>query len=186
MRKLLPNGTIDEPQLPVFLTSWVDKSSVLCMYTMTQSRIWSVPHLKASCWYLDFPKSFCPVEEEDVKKSCNKADSKGTVTVPINAEEQDVEMEPDLSLLLKKERMKILNQKERDTKKAKVKAEKEAQKAKDKAERDAKKGERSSKSKAVVASTPTFVLPEASIGSMLQNPRKRDASFAQLSVSRLQ
>jgi hypothetical protein len=87
MRELHPHGVVDEPQLPVFLTSWVDKSSALCMYTMTQSRIWSVPHLKASCWYLDCPKSFCPVKEEDVKKSYNKADSKGAATVLANAEE---------------------------------------------------------------------------------------------------
>jgi hypothetical protein len=67
-----------------------------------------------------------------------------------------------------------------------LKAEKEAQKAKDKLEREAKKVERSCKSKAVVASTPTLVLLEASTVSMSQNPRKRDSSFAQLSVSRLQ
>jgi cation transport ATPase len=120
-----------------------------------------------------------------VKKSCNKIDLKGVATVPINIEEQDVEVELDLSLLPEKERMKIFNQRERETKKAELKAEKEAQKAKDKADREAKKVERSYKSKAIVASTPTLVLLEASTGSMLQNPRKRDASFAQLSMSRL-
>jgi hypothetical protein len=97
-----------------------------------------------------------------------------------------VEIELDLNLLPEKERMKTLNQRERETKKAKLKAEKEAQKAKDKLEREAKKAERSSKSKAVVASTPTLALPEASTRSMSQNPRKRDSSFAQLSVLRLQ
>jgi hypothetical protein len=182
MRELLLHGAVDEPQLPVFLTSWVDKSSALCMYTMTQSCIWSVPHLKTGCWYLDCPKSFCPVEEEDVKKSCNKADSKGAITIPVNAEEQDVEIEPDLSLLPEKERLK----RERETKKAELKAEKEAEKAKDKLEREAKKAGRSGKSKVVASSTPMLVLPKASTGLMSQNPRKRDSSFAQLSVSRLQ
>jgi hypothetical protein len=181
MRELLPHGAVDEPQLPVFLTSWVDKSSALCMYTMTQSCIWSVPHLKTGCWYLDCLKSFCPVEEEDVKKSCNKADSKGAPTIPVNAEEQDVEIESNLNLLPKKERLK----RERETKKAELKAEKEAEKAKDKLEREAKNVGRLGKSKAVASSTPPLVLLEASTGSMLQNPRKRDSSFAQLSVSRL-
>ena len=78
---------MDEPQFPVFLTSWVDKSSTLCMYTITQFCIWSVPHLKAGCWYLECSKSFYPVEEEDVKKSCNKADLKDVATVSINVEE---------------------------------------------------------------------------------------------------
>jgi hypothetical protein len=47
-----------------------------------------------------------------------------------------VEIELDLNLLPEKERMKTLNQRERETKKAKLKAEKEAQKAKDKLEKD--------------------------------------------------
>jgi hypothetical protein len=117
-----------------------------------------------------------------VKKFCNKADSKGVATILVNAEEQDVEIEPDLSLLSEKERLK----REKETKKAELKAEKEAEKAKDKLEREAKKAGRSGKSKAVASSTPTLVLPEASTGSMSQNPRKQDSSFAQLSVSRLQ
>ena len=75
-----------------------------------------------------------------------------------------MEIEPNLSLLPKKKRMKILNHKERKTKKAKFKAEKEAQKAKDKLEKEAKKAERSDKSKAVVASTPILELLKASIG----------------------
>jgi hypothetical protein len=49
MKELLPRGAIDKPQLPVYLTSWVDKASPLCMYTMTHTRIWSNAHLKAGC-----------------------------------------------------------------------------------------------------------------------------------------
>ena len=59
-------------------------------------------------------------------------------------------------------------------------------KAKKDAERELKKGGRSGKSKAGAVSTPTLVLPEASTGSMSQNPRKRDSSFVELSASRLQ
>ena len=93
-------------------------------------------------------------------------------------------------LLPKKEKNKILNQRTRVKERAKAKADREAQKAKDKAIKDAerqlKKGGRSRKSKAGDASSPTLVLPEASIGSMSQNPYKRDSSFVQLSASRLQ
>jgi hypothetical protein len=32
MRKLLPLGVIEEPHLPVYLTSWVDKTSPLHVY----------------------------------------------------------------------------------------------------------------------------------------------------------
>ena len=66
-------------------------------------------------------------------------------------------MEVDINLLPEKERNKILNQRARDVKRAKARTE-EAQKVKDKTKRNAKKGEQSAKLKAVVTSTPSFVL----------------------------
>jgi hypothetical protein len=50
-------------------------------------------------------------------------------------------------------------------------------------EKEARKIEKLGKSKAL---TPPLLLTNASIASPSQHPRKRDASFAQLSVSRLQ
>jgi hypothetical protein len=38
MRELLPRGAINESQLHMYLTSWVDKASPLYMYTMTHTR----------------------------------------------------------------------------------------------------------------------------------------------------
>jgi hypothetical protein len=100
--------------------------------------------------------------------------------------EGEVQEEVDINLLPEKEKNKILNQRKRDADRAKAKTDREAQRAKDKAERDAKKGGRSGKSKAVVSSTPSLVLPQVSTASQSQNPRKRDSSCAQLSLSRLQ
>jgi hypothetical protein len=51
------------------------------------------------------------------------------------------------------------------------------------AEKEAKKAEKSRKSKGI---TPPILLTETSYALPLQSPRKRDASYAQLSVSRLQ
>jgi hypothetical protein len=99
---------------------------------------------------------------------------------------QEDEVEVDINLLPKKEKNKVLNQRKKDANRAKAKADREALRAKDKAERDAKKGGQSGKSKAVVASTPSLVLPQVSTASQSQNPRKRDSSCAQLSLSRLQ
>jgi hypothetical protein len=197
MWELLPAGAVDKSKLPIFLTSWVDKSSSLCMYTMGQTRIWSLPHLKAGCWYIDCGKIYCPIQEEDVRKTCELADSKGASTVTDNAQEHEDEGEVDINLLLEKEKNKILKQRERDAKRAEDKEEREAQKAKDKEERDAKKakdkedreakkGERVGKSKAVGSPTFPLLLTEASTATPSQNPRKRDASVAQLSMSRLQ
>jgi hypothetical protein len=186
MRELLPLGVESKPQFPLFLTSWVDKTSAQCMYTMSQTHTWSIPHLKAGCWYIECGKTICPVEEEEVKITCDKADSRGAVLVSDQVEVPEEENEVDLSLLPEKERNKILLQREREAHKAKDKAEKEAQKAKDKEAREAKKGGRASKSKTVAAPSSPLLLIETSTTSPSQNPRKWDASLAHLSVSRLQ
>jgi hypothetical protein len=185
MWKLLPAAAVDKSKLPIFLTSWVDKSSSLCMYTMGETCIWSVPHLKAGCWYIDCRKVYCLVEEEDVRKACETADSKGATTGTNNAQEHEDEVEVDINLLPEKKN-KIIKQREREAQKAKDKKEREAHKAKDKEEREAKKGERPGKSKAVAAPSLPLLLIEASTATPSQNPRKRDASVAQLSISRLQ
>jgi hypothetical protein len=183
MRELLPLGAMEKAQLPVYLTSWVDKTSPLCMYTMTHTHIWSNAHLKAGCWYTDCGKAYCPLEEEDVKKACIQADSKGAALNTKKDEEQEDEVEVDINQLPKKERNKIINQRKKDAKKAKDKAEKDAEKAKEKEKKEAKKGEKSGKSK---PSTPPLLLTETSYALPSQNPHKRDASTAQLSLSRLQ
>jgi hypothetical protein len=102
---------------------------------------------------------------------------------PNQGEEQEDEVEVDINLLPEKEKNKILNQRVRDAKKVDEKAEKEAQKAKDKANKEAKKAEKSGNPK---ASTSPLILTETSIALQSQNLRKRDASYAQLLVSRLQ
>jgi hypothetical protein len=185
MREFLPLGTIEKPHLPPYLTSWIDKNSLLCMYTMFHIRYWSIAHLKACCWYIDCGKVFCPVEEEDAKMACVQADSKGAALGRNQGEVQEDEVEVDVNLLPEKEKNKILNQRTREAKRTKARADKEAQKVKDKAVKEPKKGKRSGKSKAVVASTPLLVLPQASTALQSQNPRKQDSSCAQLSLSRL-
>jgi hypothetical protein len=183
MRELLPLGAIEEPHLPMYLSSWVDKTSPLCMYTMTYTHTWSTAHLKAGCWYIDCEKVFCPIEEEDAKKACVQTDSKGATLDPNQGEEQEDEVEVDISQLPEKERNKILNQRIRDTKKVEEQATKKAGKAKEKAMKGAKRAEKSGKSK---TSTPPHLLIETSIASQSQNSHKRDASCTQLSLLRLQ
>jgi hypothetical protein len=183
MRELLPHGAINDSQLPIFLTLWVDKASPLCMYTMTQTQNWSNAHFKAGCWYIDCGKIFCPVEEEDARKACVEADSKGAPSGLNQGEEQEVEVEVDINQLPLREKNKILNQRARDKKKVEDKAEKNAEKAKEKEKRDAKKADKSGKSK---PSIPILLLTETSYASPSQNSHKWSASIAQLSLSRLQ
>jgi hypothetical protein len=109
MRELLPLGAKVKPELFVFLTSWVDKTSAQCMYTMIQTCTWSVPHLKAGCWYLECGKTIYLVEEEAMKTACDKADPKDAELGFDHVQVLVGENEVDLSLLPKKERNMILN-----------------------------------------------------------------------------
>jgi hypothetical protein len=185
-RELLPLGAIEETHLPQYLSSWTDKNSPQCMYTLYLVRLWSIVHLRVCCWYIDCGKAFCPVEEEDAKKACDEANSPGIALGANQGEVQEDEVEVDINLLPEKEKNKVLNQRKKDVDRAKAKTDREALRAKEKEERDAKKGGRSGKSKAVVASTPSPVLPQVSTASQSQNPRKWDSSCAQLSLSRFQ
>ena len=173
MRELLPLGAVKKEQLPVYLTAWVDKSSPLCMYTVTHTRAWSNAHLKAGCWYIDCGKVFCPPQKEDVKKACAQADSKDDATVTNQGNEQEDEVVEDINPHPEKEKTRAAAKK----KKGDDKAEKTKEKEK------GKKGEKSGKNK---ASTPLLLLTEASAATPSQIPRKRDASAAELSMSRLQ
>ena len=102
------------------------------MNTVIHTRTWSNAHLKASCWYTDYGKVYCLLKEEDIKKACVQADSKGAALNTNQDEEQEDEVEVDINQLLKKERNKIINHRKRDTKKVEDKAEKDAEKAKEK------------------------------------------------------
>jgi hypothetical protein len=110
MWELLPAAAVDKSKLPIFLTSWVDKSSSLCIYTMGQTRIWSLPHLKAGCWYINCRKIYYPVQEEDVRKAYETADSKGAPKVTDNAQEHEDEVEVDISVYsLRRRRIRLSN-----------------------------------------------------------------------------
>jgi hypothetical protein len=117
-RELVPHGAMVKPHFPIFLTSWVDKTSTQCMYTMTQTPPWSVPHLQAGCWYIECGKTIYPVEEEEVKIACDKVVSRGPELGSEYIEVPEEVTKVDLALLTEKEGNKIFNQKTRDAKKA--------------------------------------------------------------------
>lgn len=186
MRELPQHDAMVKSQLPVFLTSWVDKSSVQCMYTMGQTRAWSISHLKAGCWYIECGKTICPIEEEVVKAACDRDDSQvrqaGSTHVGITEEENEV----DISLLPEKEKNKTLNQRAKAAEKAKAKADREAEKAKKVEEKAKKVPERKGgRAKKTRAQSSALHLTETSIASPSQSARKRDFSTALLSTSRL-
>jgi hypothetical protein len=120
MRELVQLGVEVKPQLSMFLTSWVDKTSAQCMYTMTQTCTWSVPHVKAGCWYIECGKAICPIEEEDVKTAYDKANPRGVKLGSDNVVVLEEVSEVDNALLPEKERNKILNQRARMLRKPRI------------------------------------------------------------------
>jgi hypothetical protein len=163
MRELVPKGAMEVGKLPIFLTTWVDKSSPLCMFTHAQLRAWSAPHLKSGCWYLDCAKGFCHEDEEDLKKSIDIAS--GTIDLTAVADVDDQQED---------EKEKKKKEKERARKKKQKKQEKAIEIA---AKKTKKSGRSSGK-----ASSPEVEIPESLsvLPSVLS--QKRDASFAGLSA----
>jgi hypothetical protein len=147
-RELQPLGALGKANLPLYLSTWLLKSSPHCMYTVRLLRSWLALHLKNGCWYLDCGKTFCPKDEEDVNKSCAQAESKVVESGSINGNDHDgqenEEQEEDLSVLPKKERNKIKAKNKRDKERQDKKKEKEALKAKGSKEKP-KKGEMKAK-----------------------------------------
>lgn len=66
-KELIAKKAITPQALPPYLSSWTDKASPLCIYTLAQVKKWALPHLQSGFWYLECPPSFCPAEEEDEK-----------------------------------------------------------------------------------------------------------------------
>lgn len=50
--ELYAKNDIAKADLPLFLTTWLDKSSLDCMFSTWQMRNWMTPHLQACSWYL--------------------------------------------------------------------------------------------------------------------------------------
>jgi hypothetical protein len=120
------------------------------MYTVAQLRNWSVPHLKAGCWYIDCGKTFCPEDKEEVKKSSVKAEPRGVESKSNDGNDHDGhedEEVDDVSLLPKKKKNKILKKKKKRKIYRVEKIEKEAFKKKSNKQK-AKKVEEKAASKA--------------------------------------
>jgi hypothetical protein len=88
-KELQPLGALGKADLPLYLSTWLFKSSLHCIYTVELLHSWSTLHLKSGYWYLDRGKTFCPKDEEDVKKSCAQAESKVVESGSINGNDHD-------------------------------------------------------------------------------------------------
>ena len=67
--------------LPPFLSSYLDRTSVACMFTAHQLRTYTTPHLSGGGWYLDCTLEFTPPSEVQLRRSL---DRKGIVDLDID------------------------------------------------------------------------------------------------------
>ena len=158
-KELQPKGAIEKSQLPSILSTWVDKTSPLCMYNLGQICAWSLPHLKTSSWYIDCDKGFYLEEEEELKASI---DTKNTATRSFLIDEQfdkGDDNDANLAKMSKKNKKKEVARTVYEAKKEKKNNNKEAECAKEKARKGAvkadKKVEGSSKMSKDVDATPS-------------------------------
>ena len=68
--ELLPKQAILKEDLPVFLSTWLDRSNAACMFTVAQQRTWTTSHLTSGAWYLDCATHYTPPFEMELRKSC--------------------------------------------------------------------------------------------------------------------
>ncbi|HYP43029.1 MAG TPA: hypothetical protein VEQ18_03325, partial [Candidatus Nitrosocosmicus sp.] len=70
--------------MPAYFSSFLDKSSSICFYTPVQQKKFNDNHLNASCWYLDCPPTFTPIEEISERTNIN-----GGVPVPLPGDQAE-------------------------------------------------------------------------------------------------
>ena len=67
--------------LPPFFSSYVDRTSPICMFTAHQLRTYTTAHLSGGGWYLDCTLEFTPPSEVQLRRSL---DGKGVVDLDID------------------------------------------------------------------------------------------------------
>jgi hypothetical protein len=153
------------------------------MYTPSQIRAWSLPHLKGGGWYLDCSKGFCPAEEEADKAAIDVVHA--LASGPVDSQEDLKE----LIVLDDKERENLPAKKKKEVDRALLKKQKDEEKEKEKkkkAEEKAKNAQGKTAEKTSTVVGKSINTPEViSSASPSSQSRKRDADLAGLSLSTL-
>lgn len=175
--ELLPKGAISKEDLPIFLSSWVDRSNASCMFLALQQRTWSSSHLTAGAWYLDCMPSSIPAFEIELKKSREAVGESGVEMIDLIGIEDEVERAKALKRRIEEDRKKAQKVKEAEEKaeqKELERQQKALQKTSKKGKRKRTPGEKDGKGPAT--QSPTF-----DSGSQAQTystrGTKRDSSY---------
>jgi hypothetical protein len=179
--ELLAKGAITKEELPIFLSTWLDRSNAKCMFSANQQRTWSTSHLTGGGWYLDCAPSFTPSFETELRKSREAVAESGVEMIDLQGIEDEHERAKAISRRLEEDRKKALRVKEVE--------EKAAQKEMEKLQKSLEKTTMKGKRKMISQSEPdgkTLVTPTPTNDSGSQAPTfsrgtKRDSSYDQLS-----
>lgn len=136
--ELLPKKAILKEDLPVFLSTWIDRSNAACMFSAAQQRTWATSHLTSGAWYLECGASYTPPFETELKKSREAVGESGEEMHDLQGIEDEKQRAKALKKCIEEDRKKA--QKVRD---AEEKAEqRELEKQQKTAEKTSKKGKK--------------------------------------------
>ena len=107
----------------MFLTTWLDRSNLACMFLALQQRTRTTSHLTGGVWYLDCAPSFTPSFETELRKPRDDISQSGIEMLDLQGIEDENErakamkrrIEEDIKKTLRvKEAEEKTNQKERE------------------------------------------------------------------------
>jgi hypothetical protein len=114
--ELLAKGAISKEYLPVFLTTWVDRSNSACMFSALQLRTWATSHLTGGAWYLDCSPSFTPSFEIELRKLREDVGESGIEMLDLQGILDENERAKAMKRRIEEDRKKALRVKEAEEK----------------------------------------------------------------------
>lgn len=133
-QELLKKGAITEDQFPARFRKWLDTASEDCIFTPSQRRDFTRPHLHRCPWYIELkPGDRCPDHELETFAICKRE------TEEMKSKGLDLANADALLNLTEQQRKKMSKKLEREEQRAKAKAEK---KEKERAESTRRKEEK--------------------------------------------
>ena len=108
----MAKGAISKEDLPVFLTTWLDRSNSACMFSPLQQRTWTSSDLTGGAWYLDCAPSFTPSFETELRKSREAVGESGIEMVDLQSIEDENERAKAMKRRIEEDRKKALRVKE--------------------------------------------------------------------------
>lgn len=114
--ELLPKKAILKEDLPLFLSTWLNRSNAACMFTAAQQRTWTTSHLASGAWYLDCATHYTPPFEMELRKSREAIGESGEEMEDLKGIEDNNDRAKALKRRIEEDRKKTLKVKEAEEK----------------------------------------------------------------------